>query len=291
MKKHNPTHRAPRSGFTLIELLAVITIIAILLALILPAISNAFGGAKETDVSVEMTQFDQALSTFNAKFNRYPPSSITLYGTSAGWNGDPAAKSIIRSLWRDFDFSTGGRGPGHAWGTGDKVLTGDECLVFFLAGVPVDNGATIPPTMTGFSANGRFPFSTVGQNRVGPFFDGWKEAGVRLVDNIAPFESAADQIYSYTDGLSTSKNPMVYSASENGRYAPNWAAYYQGDGVTPWNKNTYQLIAPGEDGEYGTIDETSAGGKVVWTEETELSAGRKPEADNITSFSGGRLGR
>lgn len=290
MKKQTQHPKPPRSGFTLIELLAVITIIAILLALILPALQGVFGRVNVTAVSTEMTQFDQALTTFKAKFGRYPPSSITLYPDAAGWNGDPTAKSIIRSMWKDFDFSTGGRSSaaGHPWGTDPKVLTGDECLVFFLGGVAVPNAGG-PPTFIGFSKNGRFPFSIAGTNRDGPFYD--RFAAERLVDGTEldgpPFQTAAgpDGMFSYTDGLGEGQAPIWYAAAENGRYASTTAFYIQADGKTPWNKDSFQLIAPGADGQIGNLS-----GGVVWSDDTELSGARQVEADNITSFSGGTLG-
>lgn len=300
MKKITSNQPNTRAAFTLLELLAVITIISILLALILPSIAAARRRAAEVATGTEMKQFEQALSSFKAKFNRFPPSSITLYGTQAGWDSDPTAKAIIRSMWRDFNFATGGRSPGtpqnttvgganyHPWGTGNVVLTGDECLVFFLGGVPVDNGTGVPPTLAGFSANGRFPFAIGGENRDGPFFTEWKEQEKRLVDGTPSDAGGPDGVYSYTDGLGEGKVPMWYSASNDGRYLNGDPVYYQGDGKTPWNRTTYQLIAPGADGEFGNIQQTATF-KAIWTDSIEMDQTRFEEKDNITNFSGGRL--
>ncbi|APZ92828.1 type II secretion system protein [Fuerstiella marisgermanici] len=285
---HNSNHR---SAFTLLELLAVITIISILLALILPAIGQARRSADETALSVELKQLEQALASFKARFNRYPPSSITLWDTAAEWNTHPNDKAVIRSMWRDFDFTTGGRGPaaGHPWAGTDKELTGDECLVFFLGGVPVANGAGVPPTLAGFSKNGKWPFAIGGENRDGPFFTEWKDQEARLVDD-TPSDSGPDEIYSYTDGLGTNQVPMWYSAADNGRYLNGDPVYYQGDGKTPWNRDTFQLIAPGSDDEFGNIQQ-SATFKAIWTEGMDMDSTRSEEKDNITNFSGGRLSR
>ena len=268
-----------RSAFTLLELLTVISIISILIALLAPSVLRSLSSAEATAVATELTQLDQALTSFQAKFNRHPPSSITLYADLAGWNGDPTAKSAIRSLWRDFDFNTGGRGTGaHPWGLEDIQLSGDECLVFFLSGIPVPNG-TATPTLTGFSVDPRQPFQ-VGGSRIDPFFTGWKDRENRLVD------PDNDEIFSYTDGLSESSTPIAYSVATRGRYTGSQSAYFQADGTTPWNPETFQLIAPGEDGQLGTIP---ASGKIIWSEGINLPEGRRVERDNITNFAGKTL--
>ena len=251
-----------------------------------------------------MTQFDQALATFKQEFGEYPPSSVTLYGTTAGWNSDPKSKNKIRSLWKDFNFATGGRlasgvpqntdaslGTYHPWGASTITLTGDECLVFFLSGVAVPNGTDVPPTLAGFAASGRAPFAVAGANRTGPFFEFKSE---RLVDATPSDTTGTDMAYSYTDGLSDSETPMFYSSATSGRYSLGDAVYFQADGKTPWNKDSYQIIAPGEDGEFGDIQLT-ASNKAQWADGTNLrdetpsGPNRIPERDNLTNFSGGRL--
>ena len=281
-------HNTHRLGFTLIELMVVIVIIGILMALILPAISNVRYNARVAEVSAEFTRMELALATFQNRFGTYPPSSITLYGTETAWDADPTAKSVIRTIWPDFDFATGGRGDQtiHPWGVDHKVLTGDECLVFFIGGVPVyQTGSTIP-TLNGFSKNSRWPFAVAGENRDGPFYTEFKAE--RFVDGVGG-ESIADQMPSYLDSLPDQSTPIWYSAATNGRYANGEPAYYQGDDKTPWKRDSYQIISPGSDTTFGNIIKT-AGFKATYTDTTNFST-RKDERDNITNFSGGLLER
>ena len=69
--------RGPR-GFTMVELLAVILILAVLIALLLPALNGAVKTARNAAVGAEINQLAQALASFKAQYGDYPPSRIYL---------------------------------------------------------------------------------------------------------------------------------------------------------------------------------------------------------------------
>ena len=317
MKTKQHTQPRTRLGFTLLELLAVITIISMLLALILPTLSGVIGKGDQAAVEAEITQLDQALTAFKQQYGEYPPSFLKIPQRGGSWA--PKSRAAVGKFWPQFNFSTSppsGSSAGDAnylWNGGlnndpEITLSGAECLVFFLGGV--ESGGVGSARLSGFSKNPLTPWAA-SSSSIGPFME-FDFGRLVDVDNDMSFE--------YLDAMPGQTTPFLY-LSGSGRnlnkdndnmlrtLAPInetrvqvWDdydvfglsdarnmdfCYLQPDGDgnpttnQPYKSDTFQLISAGADGEYGP------GG--VYADGDNLTGDRRGEADNITNFSGGRL--
>lgn len=295
--RYHDRHR--RDAFTLLELLMVIGIIGILASLLTAGVLAALRRARLGQVSAELTQLDQAVGSFKSQFGTEPPSNLLVPAVGGAW--DAKSRAAVRAIWPQFDFATNG-GLGNA---SPVHLSGAECLVFFLGGI--ESGSPGAGVVSGFSKNPRYPWAPpTGGNTDGPFFE-FDAGRLVSVDGDAAFE--------YVDPLSDQAAPYLYLTGQGRSYnkandlgAPDdydvfgdpakdmYVCYRKADWNSPQRSDSYQIISPGEDGEYGP------GG--VYTDGNELPAwdidgntsidpweieARRKEEDNITNFSNGPL--
>jgi len=307
----------------MVELLIVIVIIAVLIGLLAPAVSNAMRQGRITGVQAEIKQLDSAIAQFKAAHGLEPPSAIVLYETGTanaaagtGWNSDANSRALIRSIWPQYNFAADRdiNGDGAISTTGIKLTVG-ECLVFFLGGV---NGSlTTGLSTTSMNNNpgyigGSSGFSNDPSN---PFGRGGTREAPLFAFNVARFTDVNKNGFpEYKDTLPSQKNPYVYYSSYDGLgYQETGAAaefdttasglglsaaYRQGLAITDprWNANGHQIISPGFDNQYGY------GGTYMSSGTTRLplcpAIGSTPaptgqmrtyEEDNITNFSQGLL--
>lgn len=264
-----------RRGFTVTELLIVVSIIAILAALIAPAINGALMRAKDAHVHSEITGLSNAVDNFKAQYGVYPPSSITLYERGSDWNLAAAAphRAKLRKLYGlEFNFAKDRDINGDGDSTDTITLTGQECLVFFLGGLPRSNTNS---TLIGFSHSKSDPFSRGGSSRL-KFFDFDMGRLVDLNSNGMP---------EYIDRYEVRTAPLLYFREEppyNASDCPGTltSIYYFDSPNTPFRG--YQIISAGRDGLYGS------GGQYTSADPMSILIGpRTVEIDNLANFKGG----
>jgi len=71
-------HKTQKTGFTLVEILVVVTIIAILVGLLFPAINAIRRNANMAVDKIEISQLEMALKEFKLKTGDYPPDFANL---------------------------------------------------------------------------------------------------------------------------------------------------------------------------------------------------------------------
>jgi prepilin-type N-terminal cleavage/methylation domain-containing protein len=132
MKTTTPTNTSRRCGFTLIELLVVIAIIAILAAMLLPALASAKARAQQMKCVNGMRQVGLASTMYGNDFKDHLPWGFMLAGRTYG-------TQIDLDTWQSSYIGAKGNG-----------LTN---LYTCPASINVAQGATLPS----YAANGNIP--------------------------------------------------------------------------------------------------------------------------------------
>lgn len=301
--------RSNRGGFTLIELLIVMTTIALLSALLIPAYASVRNRVRVAQVTMDIAAIGSGLVEVKTEYGAYPPSKFTVweFGNATmgtGWFSDNRSLAYARSAWPSIDFEL----PHDFNNDGDTndsfVLNGSEAMVFFLGGrtyghEDANRNGVIDPgedangngkldwgACVGFSKKPSDPLAIPTTGEVGKRFyaidtgrlvdvnnNGWPE----MVDTIPGQRTP----YAY---LAAPYNPADAALIVDFEGTP-MASQYLKSATVSWDDSRFQMISPGFDERLGTggiYDPTQPQGGIP---DTRIS-----EWDNIADFSNGLLG-
>jgi len=299
-------HPGSRGGFTLVELLVVVTIIAVLIALISSGVMAALARGTEVTVRNEVTQLANGVQAFKAQFQvPYIPDRMILPPVPDP-NDDQATQKLVAdtrvfltSVWPRLNQANMVKGQYWLAGkTGRQVLHGDQVLVWALGGLWDGQNCF------GFSTDPTDPMKqpyVPGQQRHGPFFDFNAErlrvlAGTSTTPEVKGLPKRSSMYPSYIDNYG--KTPYLYfSSAKAGNDYSNATAAYQDDPNNPWvgvapyqigsnkfaNASGFQIISAGKDGLFGTGGQAWSGGNG----NGQIVLGGK---DDIANFSATKLG-
>lgn len=259
------SHRR-RTGFTLVELLVVVTIIAILAAILVPVVYTALGSAQDAAITVELSNIEAALKQYKTTIHgyAYPPNFTgPAFGGSSPWSTVPAA--VVAHIQQKF-----GRLNVNVATPPPDTLDPAEALVFWLQGYgpnPIDPLSGVrKPVYTGFDE------TRLVDNGDGDGFPVYYPTNAQKIPYIYfHHDSYASASYgSGTNELAVGGVARPYLSSVTGVFV---------------NPDSYQIISAGQDGDWGT--DTGSPDKQF---PSGLNYGTG-DNDNVTNFSGGTLGK
>ena len=215
------------------ELLVVIAVIALLAAIVTPAVMRAQSSARNAAIKAEIDMLHMAIMNYKNEFGSFPPSLDTaLTGTS------PACKHLARIFPR---CATAANELQSTLPSG-VVITGTNAISFWLSGYS-DNPA-LP--LTGGTRKKLYDFDASRVNSsTGAYFPSGKSASPYLYIDSSMYTSVP-----YAGGSSSS--PGAFRVSYAGDPTPfaNAAQAFA-------NADTFQILCAGRDETFGTDDDIS----------------------------------
>lgn len=283
---------ARRAGFTLVEMLVVIGIIAVLAALLLPAVMRAMNSARNTAIALEVNQLASAIEAYKQDKGDYPPN----------FRERTVVERHLRKCYPKIDPQYVQAFLGTVFPSGVNTLTNPV----------IDEGESLVFWLSMTDSDPRFPFlSYFNPNNLTAspkkYYDFDQTRLINSVPNdLVPAYRAKfskDSVYIYIDSrsyLATARIPgyagdtvatYAYGDTPNDGVRPYWSDVLNPsatstkarDRFKPVNPTTFQIICAGQDGEFGYQSSDSDVKRFPTGDNYNVE-----DRDNITNFSNGR---
>lgn len=205
-----------KTGLTVVELLIVLGIIAILVGLLVPALSAVKKMAKETKQKAQFSTIELALSTFKNDYGDYPPSNWT----PAELTGDYCGAQKLTEALLGWDLL--GFHPNSAWRS-DGLDTGGGAGTYDPAQTRDNDGDGVPDTLS---------------ERKGPYLELATASAFKLGD-LFPSGQLAPDTYVMCDVFSM-KKIVLPDGSTTKAGAP--VLYYRADTSRKLIRDIYNVL-------------------------------------------------
>ena len=235
---------AARAGFTLVEMLVVIAIIAMLTALVTPAVMNARRRAQIASIKLEIDMLHKAIVNYKNEYGTFPPCNS---GTAAG---QPMVKHLQRLFPRCPDV------PAHLAAVGAGAITPSNALASWLLG---------------FTNDPSRPLGTAERLKLFDFDAGRFRGGAYAPAGLpgSPYvylDSSSYATLAYTGEtadelavMGAHRVPATPPGDKPDSTVPNaWYFTTAGSGTNVFfNPDSFQILCAGLDGVFGTDDDMS----------------------------------
>ncbi len=230
---------APRSAFTLVELLVVIGIIALLAAIVTPAVMRAQATARNAAIKAEIDMLHMAIMSYKNEYGSFPPCADT---TTAYASNGPASKHLARLFPRCANPTGTGV---NAQFASALPLTPATAIIAWLSGYSTD--PALP--LTGGARTKLYDYdkSRLDTNQL-VYFPSGKPASPYIYVNVSEYANTwPSSAYTYTVG--TGGQSYTIAANQYGAEKRTATEYF--------NPDTFQILCAGRDEIFGNDDDLS----------------------------------
>ena len=266
--------RHPHRGFTLVELLVVIVIIAMLAALLVPAVMVAMGRAKQARIKSEIDMLHMAVMKYKSEFGAIPPSAndngrvlmhlrrlfprtnTTYYTTTTNNNNDPP--TCLKGLFSNKYFIP----------SNQFILRSDTALAYWLSGYSASSTSPFSSPLVPIYDFDRSRLESDAGGFTGRFHSpGQSEGGFYYYISSANYyykNTINGNIYA-TPGVEFDPSTNIETTAPRtnpGEDANNNGVLDLGEDANnngvldyglPFNPTTFQILHPGRDEQTGTL--------------------------------------
>ena len=234
------TPSARRSAFTLVELLVVIGIIAMLAALVTPAVMRAQATARNAAIKAEIDMLHMALMNYQSEYGVLPPCIDTIFPTAGEYtNGGQAAKHLKRLFPRCAE-------PAKQLNDVNRPNSGPIALT------PIN---ALPAWLSGFTNNPLSPL-VPGSDRTKLYDFDKSRISASNASYYPSGKSGSPYIYFDSNSYGTLGAPTSFSDGTN-TYVVQIQILADGSPPEVFNPGRFQILCAGRDEQWGTDDDMS----------------------------------